>query len=91
MALKNTNKDIVLISKSAKKELSNIPSTYYRLITDHLLNLENNPFPHGSIKLMGHENGYRLRVGQYRILYTVEHNKLTITVIKIGHRKDVYN
>ena len=91
MASKGPEKFIVLISRSAKKELANIPKDYYSLITEHLLRLEENPFPFGSIKLSGKKDEYRLRVGQYRIIYTVEHNILTVTIIKIGHRKDVYN
>ncbi len=91
MALKGQNEYAVVITKQAQKNLADLPKNYYHKISEHLLQLEQDPFPHGSIKLQGSQNDYRLRVGVYRILYTVEHNKLIITVIKIGHRKDVYN
>ncbi|GHV66653.1 RelE/StbE family addiction module toxin [Bacteroidia bacterium] len=51
--------------------------------------LGNNPHPAGCKKLSG-RSGYRIRVGNYRVIYTIEDNQLTVTVIAIGHRKDVY-
>lgn len=92
MASNAANEYQLVFTKQVEKFLSTIvPKKYYRNITDHLLELKYNPFPHGSIKLQGSQNEYRLRVGVYRILYTVQHNKLIVTVIKIGHRKDVYD
>ncbi len=91
MASNEANDYQVVLTKQAKKFLSTIPKNYYRIISQHLLNLEQDPFPQGSIKLKGSENEYRLRVGVYRILYIVEHNQLMVMVIKIGHRKDVYD
>ena len=91
MVSNEPNEYQVVLTKQAKKFLSTIPKNYYRIISQHLLNLEHDPFPHGSIKLKGSENEYRSRVGVYRILYIVEHNHLIVMVIKIGHRKDVYD
>jgi mRNA interferase RelE/StbE len=51
--------------------------------------LAENPFPPGSRKLAGVE-GYRVRQGDYRILYEVDQNQITVLVIKVGHRKEVY-
>ncbi len=90
MASKQRNNYQVILTRSALKELSKIPNTYYILIREHLLHLQDDPFPLGAIKLKGSVNEYRLRVGQYRILFVVEHDILTVTVIRIGHRKDVY-
>ena len=94
MALKENNKQPdyqVTITRQAEKFLSKVPKNYYQLISEHLIALGKNPFSHGSIKLHGIDNDYRIRLGSYRILYTVHHKKLIIAVITIGHRKDVYN
>ena len=82
MALSARNESTVILTRQAQKFLNSLPKNYYRLLSGHLLSLEQNPFPHGSIKLKGSENEYRLRIGVYRILYTVEHDILTVTVIK---------
>ena len=81
----------VFISKSAKKELKQIPVQYYVSIMEHIIALAEEPFPLGSKKLKNAQNIYRIRVGVYRIIYTVNNNELIIDVIKIGHRKDVYD
>ena len=52
--------------------------------------LATEPFPHGIRKLTGADDVYRLRVGRYRVLYTVEAGRLVVLVLKVGHRKDVY-
>jgi mRNA interferase RelE/StbE len=80
----------VVIGKKAEKMLDKLPDEYYRLITKHLLDLENNPRPFGHIKLAGFENLYRIRVGVYRVIYSIEDDVLTVEVIKIGHRSSVY-
>lgn len=49
-----------------------------------------NPRPTGVVKLSGEENLYRIRVGNYRAIYSIKDNQLLILVIKIGHRRDVY-
>jgi mRNA interferase RelE/StbE len=80
----------VIVSKKAEKMLDKLPDEYYGLISKHLLGLEQNPRPFGCIKLVGSENAYRIRVGMYRIIYTVEDTVLTVEVIKIDHRSNVY-
>jgi mRNA interferase RelE/StbE len=80
----------VIIGKKVGKTLDRLPDEYYQLIIKHLLDLENNPRPFGCIKLTGSQNSYRIRVGVYRIIYTIKDDVLTVEVIKIDHRKDVY-
>jgi mRNA interferase RelE/StbE len=58
-------------------------------IAESILSLENDPRPQGSRKLRGLE-AYRLRVGAYRILYTIDDGIQTVEIIAVGHRKDVY-
>jgi len=80
----------VVLTKSAEKELLKIPKVYSENIVKHLVELINNPRPNGCKKLSGYEDIYRIRVGMYRIVYRIEDDILYIEVIKIGHRKDVY-
>ena len=79
----------IRIKKSAEKELSKIPEKELLKILDKIKSLSNDPHPTGSIKLTNQEK-YRVRVGNYRILYQIEDNILTVFVVKVGHRKDIY-
>ena len=79
----------VVIEKQAKKQLEKISPPNYESVVEALLALANNPRPHGYKKLKGRQ-GYRVRVGDYRIVYNIEHNILTIYVLLIGHRREVY-
>ena len=80
----------VIVSRKAEKALDELPNDYYKLIIKHLLDLEQNPRPFGYIKLTNMENTYRIRVGVYRIIYTIQDDILTINVIKIDHRSSAY-
>ena len=80
----------VLLSKSAQKQLRKLPSQVADLIEQKLLELEENPRPLGCKKLMGEENGWRIRVGNYRVLYEIHDRVLLVHVVDIDHRKDVY-
>jgi mRNA interferase RelE/StbE len=78
------------VKKSAEKELGEIPKRDLLKIINKIQSLSDDPHPEGSIKLSNQEK-YRLRVGNYRVLYKVEDNILTIFIVKIGHRKDIYS
>ena len=81
----------VIIQDSVQKELKQLPQVELRKIQKTILSLAQNPFPNGCIKLEGtKEKLYRIRKGDYRIIYTVNHNIVTITILKIAHRRDVY-
>ncbi len=77
------------IKKSAVKEISKLPTKELRRILRAIKSLGNNPRPFGAIKLSGEEK-YRLRIGNYRILYQIYDDKLVVVVVKFGHRKNVY-
>jgi mRNA interferase RelE/StbE len=79
----------VRIIRSAEKDLDLLPAVVHARISQRILNLENNPRPRGIKKLSGREE-YRLRVGDYRILYLVDDIKGTVTVMAVGHRREVY-
>lgn len=78
-------------SRIAKKNIAKIPTNYLKKIIQHIDELENNPYPNGSKKLVGFENVYRLRVGTYRIVYEVYNKKLVIIIIDIDVRGNIYN
>ena len=81
----------LLIKPSAVKEIEAIPSKKDRQrIVDRILKLQDNPRPPGSEKLSGQDK-YRVRQGRYRIIYAIEDDNLLVYVVKVGHRKDVYN
>ncbi len=80
----------VEISKNVrKKDLNHIPPRDVRRITERLRSLTEDPYPAGAIRLKGREE-WRIRQGDYRILYLVYEQIVTVIVIKVGHRKDVY-
>ncbi len=78
------------ISASAEKFLKKLPDRDLRRITKAILDLAADPHPHGSVKLAGDENCYRIRVGNYRVIYEIQDKILLILILKVGHRKDVY-
>jgi len=80
----------IVIKKSAEKELLHLPAPYIHKIRAAISSLSENPRPHDCKKLSGSQNEYRVRIGMYRILYAIHDNILTVFVIKIGHRKDIY-
>ncbi len=75
----------------ALKELLKLPSHVQKQITNKLAVLAKKPFDNSQVKaLKGEDAGFRLRVGDYRVVYYIENNCLVITVVKVGHRKDIY-
>ncbi len=80
----------IRIKPTAVKEIEAIPSkTDRQKIISRIQALANEPRPPGSKKLSGREQ-YRVRQGWYRIVYAVNDQEITIFVVKVGHRKDVY-
>ena len=79
----------VVIQRPAEKELDALQPPIHKRIVARLLALEDNPRPQGVKKLQGQES-YRLRVGDYRILYAVEDKGKKVFVLAIGHRREVY-
>ena len=77
------------IKKSAVKELNNLPNKDLKKIIQKIHNLADNPRPPDCKKLSGEEK-YRIRSGNYRILYLIKDDILFIYIIKIAHRRDVY-
>ena len=79
----------LVIKKSAERELRAVPQRDMRRIVYRVQGLAQNPRPPGNEKLSGQER-YRLRQGDYRIVYSVDDEGRTVEVVKIGHRREVY-
>ena len=79
----------VLIKRSAAKEVADLPDPDRRRIVDRIGALAIDPRPPGCEKLSGQEK-YRVRQGDLRIVYEIDDREDTVTVVKVGHRRDVY-
>ncbi|NWF92439.1 MAG: type II toxin-antitoxin system RelE/ParE family toxin [Syntrophaceae bacterium] len=79
----------VLFKASVEKDLITIPKKDLKKILKRIEEFANNPRPSSCEKLAGQER-YRLRQGRYRIAYSIQDVELTVCVVKVGHRKDIY-
>jgi mRNA interferase RelE/StbE len=81
----------VLIKTSAGRELAEVGSKADReKLVARIQGLATTPRPHGSQKLAGYDDRYRVRQGNYRVIYLIDDEASVVTIYKIGHRKDVY-
>lgn len=79
----------VFIEKAVFKQLKSIPEKDYQKIMASIAGLANDPRPPGCKKLKGRP-GYRIREGNYRVIYEINDKILTVTVVEAGDRKEVY-
>ena len=79
----------IFFKRSAVKDLDPIPKKDLQRIIKRIDSLKEDPRPPGCEKLTGQER-YRIRQGNYRIIYSIQDQELTIWVVKIGHRRDIY-
>jgi mRNA interferase RelE/StbE len=80
----------VLILRRAQKELAGLPKVDYARVRDALAALAGDPRPSGCKKLVGRD-GWRIRSGDYRVIYEIDDAEKKITVLHIGHRRDIYS
>lgn len=81
----------LVIKKSAAKELEGVPGKKDRQrIVDRIQSLAASPRPPGVEKLSGAAEKYRIRQGDYRVVYEIHDKVLAVSIVKIGHRKDIY-
>ena len=80
----------VIFSKSAQKELDKLPKTFGLKVLSKIESLAANPRPSGCKKLEGSKTGYRIRVNDYRVIYSIFDAELIVDIIKIDDRKQVY-
>ncbi|MFZ4727370.1 MAG: type II toxin-antitoxin system RelE family toxin [Pseudanabaena sp.] len=80
----------IVIPKPAQKQLDNISKIERDRLLTALRSLSNDPRPNGVKKLKGYENTYRVRVGDYRIIYEIKDRELIVLLLSVSHRKDAY-
>ena len=80
----------ILVKRSAERELRAVPKPFLLKIVQKIRSLSLEPRPAGCEALAGHEKGYRVRQNDYRVVYVVDDAKKEVTLIKVGHRSDVY-
>ena len=80
----------VLFKLSADKALKRLSVKVQVRIARAVEALADDPRPVGCVKLAGEDNLWRIRVGSYRVIYTIDDDKITILVLRIAHRRDVY-
>ena len=79
----------IILPKSAQKALDLLPDEVATRIMEALERLKDQPRPPGCKKLRG-ENAWRIRIGDYRVIYEIQDKVLKVIVVTIGHRRDVY-
>jgi len=79
----------VLIERYAQKQIMKLDKKIIPVIKASIADLADNPRPYGYKKLKG-EDAYRIRVGDYRVIYEIDDGKIIVTVVSVGHRKDIY-
>ena len=77
-------------TESAEKELSRLPDSAVQRIAARIEKLADNPRPSGCKKLKGGVKEWRIRIGDYRVIYTIEDARKAVDVTRIAHRKEVY-
>jgi mRNA interferase RelE/StbE len=80
----------ITILPAALRQLTDIPKPDRRRIQEKIDALAAEPYPPGAKKLQGKHEFFRIRSGNYRIVYNVEHERLIVMVVRIGHRREVY-
>ncbi len=75
---------------AAKRAMARLPRNLRARIDSAIQSLGDNPRPSGCVKLGGTPNGWRVRVGDWRILYAIEDDRLIVLVVDVGHRREIY-
>jgi mRNA interferase RelE/StbE len=81
---------VILVSTRATKDLDDLPTSVRRRIRTLIDGLESDPRPHGAQAMTGLDDTYRIRVGNYRIVYAVNDAEQSAIIGRVGHRRDVY-
>jgi mRNA interferase RelE/StbE len=79
----------VLILRRAQRELQRLPQEDYERVRDSMHGLAQHPRPPGCLALTGRA-GWRIRIGDYRVIYEIDDVQHTVTIVHVGHRRDVY-
>jgi mRNA interferase RelE/StbE len=80
----------VEFASAVLRNLEKLPSKISHKLVEVAESLGETPYPIGTKKMIGNEGLWRIRVGDYRIVYKVEGHRLVVLIVKIGHRREVY-
>lgn len=80
----------IVFVQSALKEIRRLPQIVVSRLRERIAALADDPRPAGVEKIQGYEDHYRIRIGNYRVVYEVADQVRIITIVRVGHRKDVY-
>lgn len=80
----------VEIVASAERQIRKLPRAVQVRLRSVIMALANDPRPHGCLKMSGHDDTYRVRMGAYRVVYSIMDERLVVLVLKVGDRKSVY-
>lgn len=80
----------IFLAPPAERQLKAFTPSVQKRLVRRLKTLRENPRPQGLKKLAGEDNLYRIREGDYRIIYTIDDKELIVLVVKIGDRKEIY-
>lgn len=81
----------VQFTTAAARQVRKLPRSVRDRILDAAEDLADDPRPHGARKLTGEKTAWRIRVGDYRVIYDVIDTELTVTVVRAAHRREVYD
>lgn len=81
----------VEFTKAAARQIRKLPRLTNVRILDTITALETDPRPHGAKKLVGEATAWRIRVGDYRVIYDIFDDTLTVTIVRAAHRREVYD
>ena len=80
----------VIIPKPVQKQLDMLPPEIRDVIITKVIELKDNPRPHGCVKLKGYQQEYRIRIGSYRVSYEIDDETSTVALLHCMHGKDIY-
>ena len=80
----------LLIKRSAERDLRRLPRAFFERVNERILSLRDDPRPHGVRELVGALEGWRIRVGDHRILYQIDDDAQTVTIVRVKHRREAY-
>lgn len=76
---------------AAARQVRKLPRSARDRVLDAIEDLADDPRPHGAKKLVGEQTAWRIRIGDYRVVYDLFDSELTVTVVRAGHRREVYD
>jgi mRNA interferase RelE/StbE len=80
----------IIVPKPVQKQLDELPNIVRHRVIERIALLAQEPLPPGAIKLQGYENNYRIRIGDYRVIYEIDNKEFIVVLLRCKHRKDSY-